>query len=237
MQFVFIIVIPDFKMRNIKIYLLAIFSLISFILNAKVNVGVEVMPQFSDRLSWGAGVNLEIPLGNKLYISPGLGYSLRHRYNQSLIEITEYSPEGDVLASYEKASIDVKGNYIHIPILLGYKGNIASSYTIKVAGGIYYAHCMSGKSKLTMDDNGNVSQMYLPSYGTVIAKRSDIGLCVEAKCLFHKHYQVGLNLQHGLRKIYQGFDVQRINDPLSFHRLGPGIQFHQSIGLSLGYLL
>ena len=223
-------------MRNIKIYLLAIFSLTSYILNAKVNVGIEVMPQFSDRLSWGAGVNLEIPFGNKLYISPGLSYSLRNRYNQSLIEITKYSPEGDMLTSYEKVSLDVKANYINIPFLVGYKGYIGLAYTIKVAGGIYYAYCMSGKSKLTMDNNGNVSQMLLPSFETVIANRSDFGLCVEAKCLLYKHYQVGLNLQHGLTRNYQGHYVQVINDPISFHRLGPGIQFHQSIGLSLGYL-
>ena len=225
-------------MRNIKIkiFLLVIFSLTSYILNAKVNVGIEVMPQFSDKLSWGAGVNLEIPLGNKLYLSPGLSYSLRHRYNQSLIEITKYSPEGDMLTSYEKASLDVKANYINIPFLVGYKGYIGSAFTIKAAGGIYYAYCMSGKSKLTMDDNGSVSQMLLPFIETAIAKRSDFGLCFEAKCLFYKHYQVGLNLQHGLTKIYKGHYVQVINDPLSFHRLGPGIQYHQSIGLSFGYL-
>lgn len=224
------------KNIKIKIYLLAIFSLTSYILNAKVNVGIEVMPQFSDRLSWGAGINLEIPLGNKLYLSPGLSYYLRHRYNQSLIEITKYSPEGDMLTLYEKASLDVKANYINIPFLVGYKGYIGSAYTIKVAGGIYYAYCMSGKSKLTMDDNGNVSQMLLPFLETAIAKRSDFGLCVEAKCLLYKHYQVGLNLQHGLTKIYQWLDVQGINDPFSFHRIVSGIQYHQSMGLSLGYL-
>lgn len=223
-------------MSHTKFSVLAFFMLMYFSLSAKVNVGFEVMPQFSDRLSWEAGVNLEIPLGNRLYLSPGLSYSLRHRYNQSLIEITKYSPEGEMLASYEKASLDVKANYINIPFLVGYKGYIGSAYTIKVAGGIYYAYCMSGKSKLAMDDNGNVSQMLIPSFETVIAKRSDFGLCVEAKCLLYKHYQVGLNLQHGLAKIYQGHYVQQINDPLSFHRLGPGLQFHQSIGLSLGYL-
>ena len=69
-------------MSHTKFSVLAFFMLIYFSLSAKVNVGFEVMPQFSDRLSWGAGVNLEIPLGNKLYLSPGLSYSLRHRYNQ-----------------------------------------------------------------------------------------------------------------------------------------------------------
>ncbi len=223
-------------MSNIKIFLLAIFSLMAFILNAKVNVGIEVMPQFSSRISWGAGVNLEIPLGDKLYLSPGLGYSLRHRYGESLFKITECRPEGDVVASYEKASIDVKGSYINVPFLVGYKGYIGSAYTIKLAGGVYYAYCTSGKSKLTMDENGSVSQMHLPSCGTVIAKRSDFGLCIEAKCLLHRHFQVGLNLQHGLIKIYEGLDVQTGLDPWTFHRLGPGVQFHQSIGLSLGYL-
>lgn len=225
-----------FKMSSKRFSLIAFFSLISLMLSAKVNVGIEVMPQFSDRLSWEAGINLEIPVGDKLYFSPGVAYSSRHRYDQSLLEITKYHPEGDVLVSYEKASLDVKGNYINIPFLVGYKSHVGSAYTIKVACGIYYAYGFSGKSKLKMDDNGEVTQMFLPSYKTAIAKRADCGLCVEAKCLFFGHYQIGLNLQHGLRKIYQGHDVQEINDPFSFHRLGPGVQYHQSIGLSIGYL-
>lgn len=219
-----------------KFLLIAFFTLMSLKLSAKVSVGIEVMPQFSDRLSWEAGINLEIPVGDKFYFSPGIAYSSRHRYDHSLIEITEHHPEGDVLASYEKASLDVKGNYVNIPFLVGYKGHVGSNYAIKVAGGIYYAYGFSGKSKLKMDDNGDVTQMFLPSYKTAIAKKADYGLCVEAKCLLYGHYQIGLNLQHGLRKIYQGHDVQMIIDPFFFHRLGPGVQFHQSIGLSIGYL-
>ncbi|MDE6341369.1 MAG: outer membrane beta-barrel protein [Muribaculaceae bacterium] len=223
-------------MNRTRCYLMALLTLISFALSAKVNVGIEVMPEFSDRFSWEAGINLEIPVGDKLYVSPGVEYSLRHRYNQSLIEITEYHPEGNVVAAYEKASVDVRGNYISIPCLVGYKREIGSTYAIKVAGGIYYAYGFSGKSKLKLDDNGSVTQMSLPSYYNTIAKKSDYGLCVEAKCILYGHYQIGLNLQHGLRKIYQGLYVQGMRDPMSLHRVGPGIQYHQSVGLSIGYL-
>ncbi|MBD5358362.1 MAG: PorT family protein [Bacteroides sp.] len=223
-------------MNSKKFSVLAFFTLLSLTLSAKVNVGIEVMPQFSNRFSWEAGINLEIPVGDKLYFSPGIAYSCRHRYNQSLIEITEFHPEGDVVSSYEKASIDVKGHYINIPFLVGYKSYVGSTYTIKIAGGIYYAYGMSGKSKLKMDANGDVAQMFLPSFKTAIGNRSDYGLCIEANCLLYSHYQIGLNLQHGLRKIYKATEVQGINDPFSFHSLGPGVRFHQSIGLSIGYL-
>lgn len=153
-----------------------------------------------------------------------------------MIEVTEYHPEGDVVAAYEKASLDVRGNYINIPFLVGYKGYNGSKYTVKVAGGIYYAYGFSGKSKLKIDDNGDVTEEFLPSYNIAIDKRADYGLCVEAKCLLYGHYQIGLNLQQGLRKIYQRLDVPQIRDPFFSHGLGPGIQCHQSIGLSIGYL-
>lgn len=223
-------------MSHTRFSVLAFFTLISLTISSKVNVGVEVMPQFSSRVSWTAGVKLEIPIVDKLYFSTGVAYSSRHRYNQSLLETTEFHPEGNVISSYEKASIDVKGNYINIPLLVGYKSYVGSTYTIKLAGGIYYAYGVSGKSKLKMDDNGDISQMFLPSFKTAIGHRSDYGLCIDANCLLYSHYYIGLNLQHGLRKIYEAIEMQGINDPFLFHRLGPGVRFHQSIGLSIGYL-
>lgn len=223
-------------MKGIRILLIAIAAQISFMLEAQIHVGIEAMPQLSSRLSWSAGVYMEIPISAKLYLSPGLFYSSRHRYNESLWETFEHTPDGEVPISYEKASINIHGDYIHIPFLIGYKEYTRSNYTIKIAGGIYYAYLLGGKSKITMDDNGNVSEMLMPSYVTAIDYRSDFGLCVEAKCLLRKHYQIGVNLQHGLRKIYQGFDMPGIRDPYMYHRLGPGILFHQSAGLSIGYL-
>lgn len=224
-------------MKGIRLLLIAISMNISFILEAKINVGIEVMPQLTSRLSWNAGVNIEIPVTDKLYLSSGTFYSSRHRYDESLWETYEYTPDGDVPISYEKASIDVHVDYIHIPFLIGYNGYNRPNYTIRVTGGFYYAYLLGGKSKIKMDDNGNISETSMPSFITAIDHRSDFGLCVEAKCLLYRHYQIGINVQHGLRKIYQGFDMPGgIRDPYSNHRLVPGVHFHQSIGLSLGYL-
>ena len=223
-------------MKGIKLLLIAITVQISFMLEAKINVGIEVMPQLSSRISWSAGVDLEIPVTDKLYLSPGAYYSSRHRYDESLWETTEYHPEGDIPISYEKASINIFGDYIHIPFLVGFNSYSNSSYTIKVAGGIYYACLLGGKSTIKMDDNGDVSDMVVPSFKSVIDRRSDFGLCVEAKCLLYKHYQIGINLQHGLIKIYDGMDVQGMRDSYLYHRLGPGVRFHQSAGISLGYV-
>lgn len=223
-------------MKGLKLLLVAIAAQLSFTIYAKVNVAVEVLPQLSSRPSWSGGVNLEIPISDKLFLSPGIFYSTRHKYDKSSWETIEYHPDGVIPISYEKASINTHGDYIHIPFLLGFNSFPHGSYTIKIAAGMYYACLLGGKSKIKMDDNGNESEMIMSSFGTAISKRSDFGLCVEAKCLIHRHYQIGINLQHGLIKIYQGYAVAGIQDPFMFHRLGPGVQFHQSIGLSLGYL-
>lgn len=223
-------------MKCIKCLLIAITALVPFMINAEINVGIEAMPQMSSRLSWSAGVNLEIPISAKVYLSPGILYSSRHRYNDSLWETYEHTPDSEEIISYEKASINIHGDYINVPILIGYKGYTRSNYTIKVAGGIYYAYLLGGKSKIKMDDNGSLSEIVMPTFVTAIDHRSDFGLCVEAKCLLCRHYQIGINVQHGLRKIYQGFDMPGISDPYLYHRLGSGVQFHQSLGLSLGYL-
>lgn len=223
-------------MNILRNFLLVAFATIALIASAKVNVGIEVIPQLSTRLSWSAGVNLEIPVNNKMYLSTGISYSTRNRYFDSLIETMEYHPEGDIPADYEKISMNVHADYINIPVLVGYQGTLGSNNVIKVAGGLYYAYCLGGKSKLKMDNNGDVSQETMPSLVTVINNRSDVGLCVEVKYLFLRHFQVGLNIQHGLVKLYQGFTMPGLNDSMIAHNLTPGVKFHQSIGLSLGYV-
>lgn len=228
-------ILKYFGMCSKKFFLTAVFTFVSLVLSGKVNVGIEVMPQFSNRLSWEAGINLEIPVGDRFYLYPGLSYSSRHRYNQSLIETMEYHPEGDIPVHYEKASFDVKGDYLNIPFLVGFRSYEGSVYSVKVAGGVYFAYCLDGKSTLKLDDNGNETELY-SSYKYAIAKRADYGLCLDVNYLLHRHYQIGLNLQQGLRKIYSGFDVERIDDPRFSHSLGPGVRFHQSIGLTIGYL-
>lgn len=222
------------KGNNFLLFFIAAFM--PFLLNAKVNVGIEIMPQLSNRPSWSAGVNLEIPVAAKLYLSPGVYYSTRQRYGESLWQTYEYHPEGVIPTDYEKASINIHGNYLDIPFLVGFKGPSSATHAIKLAAGLYYAYCLGGKSKLKNDYNGNVSQVRLPSYETVIAKRADFGLCFDVKYLLHNHFQIGLNLRQGLRKIYQLIGVQGIKDPSMFHDLRPGVLFHQSIGLSVGYI-
>ncbi len=223
------------KMKIGRFLLLAIAYLAAFALSAKVNVGIEVMPQLSIRPSWGAGVNLEVPVATNLYISPGVHYSTRHRYAESLWQTYEYHPDGNIPTDYEKASAHIHSDYLSVPLLVGFKAE-RPGYAFKVGAGVYYAYCLGGKSKLTQDSNGSVKEVLLPSRKTFISPRSDFGLCFEVKYLLRGHYQVGLNLQQGLREIYQTLGVQSIEDPLLFHDLRPGVRFHQSIGLSLGYV-
>ena len=223
-------------MKGVRIFLLAIVGCIPFLLNAKVTTAIEIMPQMTNRLSLATGINVEIPITSQIYMSSGVYYSTRHRYDESLWQTYEYHPDGNIPTNYEKATINIHGDYINVPFLIGFKSAIHSNYAIKVAGGLYYAYCLGGKSGVRMDNNGDASQMRVPSYETVIGKRGDFGLCLEVKYLLHSHYQIGLNLQHGLRTIYQTFNVQGISDSMTFHELSPGVRFHQSIGLSVGYV-
>lgn len=222
-------------MKGVRFLSLVVAALAAFALSAKVNVAVEVMPQLSNRLSWGAGMQLEVPVAPKVYLAPGLYYSKRHRYCESLWQTYEYHPDGDIPTDYEKASAHVSADWLSVPLLVGFKA-IRPSYAVKLAAGVYYAYCLGGKSKLREDNNGNATDVKLPSCKTFIGNRSDFGLCFEIKYLLRGHYQVGLNLQQGLREIYQTLEVQGMRDPMMFHELRPGVRFHQSIGLSLGYV-
>ncbi len=222
-------------MRDGRFLTFVVAALAAFALSAKVNVGIEAMPQLSNRPSWSAGVNLDIPVADRVYLSPGVYYSTRHRYCESLWQTYEFHPDGNVPTDYEKASAHIHADYLTVPLLVGFKAS-RPGYAFKVAGGLYYAYCLGGKSTLTQDYNGNVSEVRIPSRKTFIGRRPDFGLCFEVKYLLRGHYQVGLNLQQGLREVYQPLGVQGLKDPLMFHELRPGVRFHQSIGLSLGYV-
>lgn len=221
------------KGRGILTFFVAMLAV--FTISAKVNVGVEVVPQLSNRPSWSAGVCMDVPVSDRVYLSPGLYYSTRHRYCESLWQSYEYHPDGVIPTDYEKASAHIHADYISVPLLVGFKA-IRPAYTIKLAAGVYYAYCLGGKSKLRQDYNGNATEVKLPSCKTFISPRQDFGICFEVKYLLRGHYQMGLNLQQGLREIYQTLGVQGMKEPLMFHDLRPGVRFHQSIGLSLGYV-
>lgn len=223
-------------MRYLRIIFILMLSLITLETNAKVKVGIEVMPQLSTRLSWSIGANLEIPVSEKMFFATGAFYSTRHRYSESLIQTMEYHPDGLIPTDYEKVSLNIHANCVNIPVLIGFQNQIGTNNAIKVAGGLYYAYYTGGKSKLQIDNNGEVDEEIWPSLLTAINKRSDIGLSIEVKYLLHEHYQIGINLQHGLVKLYQGFEMAGLKDPMATHSLTPGVKFHQSIGLSLGYL-
>lgn len=225
------------KGRGILTFFVAVLPV--FTISAKVNVGVEVVPQLSNRPSWSAGVSMEVPLADRVYFSPGLHYSTRHRYCESLWETYEYHPEGPIPTEYEKVSAHIHAEYLSVPLLVGFKAT-RPAYTIKLAAGVYYAYCLGGKSRLRHDYDGNVMNNKLPSCKTFISPRQDFGICFEVNYLLRGHYQMGLNLQQGLREIYQTLGVQSVKyemgDNPMFHDLRPGVRFHQSIGLSLGYV-
>lgn len=222
-------------MKIIRILSIIVFAFAPIMLFAKIGVGIEIMPQLSSRFSWAAGVNLDVPISDRLYFSPGVFYSMRHRGDESLMQTYEYHPEGDKPTDYDKTTLNMHADYIHVPLLVGWN---ASQYdnSVKVACGVYFAYCVGGNSTIKQDFNGEMTQYDNSTSGTLVGNKLDFGLCLEAKYLFRKHYQIGINIQQGLRDIYKSIYMPAKIDTAFSHHLRPGVRMHQSIGLSLGYV-
>ena len=222
-------------MKIIKTLCIIAFALAPIMLFAKIRIGVEVMPQFSSRFSWAAGVNVDVPISDRICFSPGLFYSMRHRGDESLLQTYEFHPEGDLPTDYDKSTLNMYADYVQIPLLLGWH---ASRYdnSVKVACGVYLAYCVGGNSTIRQDTNGYKTQYNISTLGALVKEKLDFGLCIEAKYLWRRHYQIGINIQQGLRGIYDAIYVSGNMDTAQTHQLRPGVRMHQSVALSLGYV-
>lgn len=222
-------------MKIIRILSVIAIALAPIMLFAKIGVSVEVMPQLSSRFSWSAGVNVDVPVSDRIYFSPGIFYSTRHRGDESLLQTYEYHPEGDTPTDYDKSTLNMHADYIQVPLLMGW--NVSRDYnSVKVACGVYFAYCVGGSSTAKQDFNGDVTKYNISTSGTLVRNKLDFGLCLEAKYLWRKHYQIGINIQQGLRDIYDSVWMPSKMDTALSHQLRPGVRMHQSIGISLGYV-
>jgi hypothetical protein len=188
----------------------------------RATCGFEVAPQLSPGISYRTGANLSIPLRGKLSIDPGLFLTMYNRTSSG-----ESKKNGNS-TKHERA---IHGQFLQIPLRLGINNETNKGNLYQILVGPYFAYGIGGNTKLTEISNQAKSIRNVASFSESYSSRFDWGFDVEFQYYIHKHYQIGLYLQTGCKKIYT---PENIADAIFGDIFIVG-KINLALGVSLGY--
>lgn len=200
---------------------IAVFSAISA--QERMAYGIEVAPQLSPGISYRAGANLSIPLRGKLSIDPGLFLTMYNRTSSG-----ESKKNGNI-TKHKRA---IHGQFLQMPLRLGINNETTNGNLFQILVGPFFAYGIGGNTKLTDISNGTKSIRNVASFPESFSSRFDWGFDVEFQYYIHKHYQLGLYLQTGCKKIYTPESVAEA----IFSEIFIVGKINLAFGVSLGYL-
>lgn len=199
---------------------IAVFSAISA--QERMAYGIEVAPQLSPGISYRAGANLSIPLRGKLSIDPGLFLTMYNRTSSG-----ESKKNGNI-TKHKRA---IHGQFLQMPLRLGINNETTNGNLFQILVGPFFAYGIGGNTKLTDISNGTKSIRNVASFPESFSSRFDWGFDVEFQYYIHKHYQLGLYLQTGCKKIYTPESVAEA----IFSEIFIVGKINLAFGVSLGY--
>ena len=153
-----------------------------------------------------AGVNVDIPLLQSLYLSTGLYYTVK-------------GFSGEETDGEEKVERKSSANYLEIPVLASYRYNFSDNAQLQVNVGPYFAYGIGGKQKYTAE--------YHSSRGWVIDaegeqdyfddedNKFDVGLQIGAGVTFAKHIYLGLAYEFGFINVVPDYKTKNSNFMIS----------------------
>ena len=153
-----------------------------------------------------AGVNVDIPLLQSLYLSTGLYYTVK-------------GFSGEETDGEEKVERKSSANYLEIPVLASYRYNFSDNAQLQVNVGPYFAYGIGGKQKYTEE--------YHSSRGWVIDaegeqdyfddedNKFDVGLQIGAGVTFAKHIYLGLAYEFGFINVVPDYKTKNSNFMIS----------------------
>lgn len=187
-----------------------------------LSYGIEVAPQLSPGISYRAGCNLSIPLRGKLSIDPGLFLTMYNRTSSGK------SSKNGISIKHERA---IHGQFLQMPLRLGINNETNKGNLFQILVGPYFAYGIGGNTKITDINDGIKSERNVASFAESYSSRFDWGFDVEFQYYIRKHYQIGLYLQTGCKKIYT---PENVVEAILGEMFIVG-KINLALGVSLGY--
>lgn len=188
----------------------------------RVQYGIEVAPQLSPGISYRTGANLSIPLRGKLSFDPGLFMTMYNRTSSGK------SSKNGISTKHKRA---VHGQFLQMPLRLGINNETIQGNLFQILVGPYFAYGLGGNTKITDTIDGVKTVRNVASFAESYSSRFDWGFDVEFQYFIRKHYQIGLYLQTGCKKIYNPENVAEA----IFSEIFIVGKINLAFGLSFGY--
>lgn len=127
----------------------------------------------------------------------------------------------------------IHGQFLQLPLRLGINNETTRGNLYRILVGPYFAYGIGGNTKLTEIRDETKSIRNVASFSESYSSRFDWGFDVEFQYYIHKHYQIGLYLQTGCKKIYTPENTAEA----IFSEIFIVGKINLALGLSLGYRL
>lgn len=159
-----------------------------------------------NKIGFNAGVSVDIPMLQSLYLQTGLYYTTKG------YKIEEN--DGDY-----KYTTKATPSYLEIPVMASYRYDFSDNAQLQVNFGPYFAYGIGGKEKYERSYKGEKKEEKEDLFGKDNEfKRFDAGLGIGAGFTYSKFF-FGLNYQFGLANIAQdaedGYSVKNRNLSIS----------------------
>ena len=160
-----------------------------------------------------AGVNVDIPLLQSLYLATGLYYTVKGFSGEE----TEGGHSGEYKVEQKSSA-----NYLEIPVLASYRYNFSDNAQLQVNVGPYFAYGIGGKIKIKETDGVYSSGQLITNeieeevdYFNDEDNKFDVGLQIGAGVTFAKHIYLGLAYEFGFINVVPDYKTKNSNFMIS----------------------
>jgi hypothetical protein len=140
------------------------------------------------RTSFNAGVSVDIPLLQSIYLQSGLYYTSKG---------TKYKDD-----DWKETS---SANYLEIPVLASYRYDFGDAAQLQFNVGPYFAYGIGGKYK---EEEGD--EEYSSDFFDEDTKKFDMGLQVGGGVTISKHYYIGAAFEWGFTNLWKDADDESL---------------------------
>ena len=137
------------------------------------------------RAGFNAGVAVDFPIIESLYIQSGLYYTVKG-----------FKQEYDTYYGDYEQNVNI--GYLEIPVHASYRYNFSDAAQWQFNFGPYFAYGLRGKAKEKITDGGHTEERETDVYDNDDVKHFDMGLQFGTGITLAKHYYIGIAYEFGL---------------------------------------
>jgi hypothetical protein len=188
----------------------------SYGIKAGVNLSNTSAKDYDMQVGFVGGIVVDYNFNRNVFLRSGLDFSMKGAKYDFYNEVP--SPSGNGSTVYQSKN-KYRLNYLELPVLIGYRTDIADQTKAYINVGPYFAYGVYGKGKSETDSyplggsqvNPMHSDIKYDSFGQIGLKKFDFGISGSIGVEYSKYF-INLNYEYGFINAYKGSDYMTDNN-------------------------